>query len=135
MARSKIDLDPGIRDAVLLLWKAGFKTFTSCEGGKGHSFRHGTIGLELDVDYRSFQKKLVKFLRSQGMENFTISLVTDYSKGKSCVYLEGLDLLSAEKRRRVMETVRRKERKLRRQMRELGITEQSDSSVMPFGAF
>ena len=69
------------------------------------------------------------------MENFTISLVTDYSNGKSCVYLEGLDLLSAEKRRRVMETVRRKERKLRRQMRELGITEQSDSSVMPFGAF
>ena len=42
------DLDPGIRDAVLLLQKAGFKTFTSCEGGRGHSFRHETIGLVLD---------------------------------------------------------------------------------------
>ena len=87
MARSKIDLDPGIRDAVILLWKGGFKTFTSCEGGKGHSFRHGTIGLELDSDYRSFQKKLVKFLRSQGMEQFTVSLVTDYPAEKSVVYL------------------------------------------------
>lgn len=120
MARSKIDLDPGIRDAVLLLWKAGFKTFTSCEGGKGHSFRHGTIGLELDGDYRTFQKKLVKFLRSQGMKNFTISLVTDYPAGKSYVYLEGLDLLSADKRKKVIQVAKRRDRKLRRQMRELG---------------
>lgn len=29
------DLDDGIRDTVILLWKAGFRTFTSCEGGKG----------------------------------------------------------------------------------------------------
>jgi hypothetical protein len=115
----KIDLDPGIRDAVLLLQKAGFKTFTSCEGGKGHSFRHETIGLELDCDYRSFHKRLVMFLRSQGMENFTISLVTDYPKGKTVVYLEGLDLLSSNKRRRVIEAVRRKERKLRRELRDM----------------
>jgi hypothetical protein len=123
MARSKVDpndLDPGIRDAVLLLWRAGFKTFTSCEGGKGHSFRHETIGLELDGDFRSFQKKIVTFLRSQGIENFTISLVTDYPAGKSVVYLEGLDLLSPEKRRRVVETIGRKERRLRNQLRKLG---------------
>lgn len=123
MARRTIDLDPGIRDAVLLLWKVGFKTLTSCEGGRGHSFRHETIGLVLDGDYRSFQKRLVKFLRSQGMENFTISFVTDYPKGKSYVYLEGLDLLSAEKRRKVVESVKRRERTLRRQMRKLGISE------------
>ncbi len=64
MVRSKLDpsdLDLGIRDAVLLLWKAGFKTFTSCEGGKGHSFRHETIGLVLDCGYRSFQKRLARF--------------------------------------------------------------------------
>jgi hypothetical protein len=107
------DLDAGICDAVLLLREAGFKTFTSCEGGWGHSFRHETIGLELDGDYRSFQKKIVQFLRSQGMENFTISLVTDYPKGKSVVYVEGLDLLSSDKRRRVIQAVRRKERRLR----------------------
>jgi hypothetical protein len=119
MARSKLDttdLDPGIRDAVLLLREAGFKTFTSCEGGRGHSFRHETIGLELDGDYRSFQKKLVQFLRSQGMANFTVSLVTDYPAGKSCVYVEGLDLLSADKKKKVIEGVRRKERRLRRKL-------------------
>ena len=92
------ELDDGIRDTVVLLWKAGFRTFTSCEGGKGHSFRYGTVGLELDGDYFKFQKRLVEFLRSQGMQNFTISLVThfhpDYPEGKGSVYLEGLDLLS-----------------------------------------
>ena len=107
------DLDEGICDAVLLLNEAGFKTFTSCEGGWGHSFRHETIGLELDGDYRFFQKKLVGFLRSNGIENFTISLVTDYPKGRSFVYLEGLDILSADKKKRVIEAVRRKERRLR----------------------
>ena len=107
MAHSKLDLndiDPGIRDAVVLLRSAGFKTFTSCEGGKGHSFRHETIGLELDGDYRSFHKRLVKFLRSQGMRCFQVNLFTDYHpshpEGKSCVYLEGLDLLSPEKKKR-----------------------------------
>ena len=117
------DFDAGIHDAVGLLKCAGFKTFTSCEGGRGHFFRHETIGLELDGDYRSFQKKLVKFLHSQGKQVFTISLVTDYPAGKSNVYLEGLDLLSADKRKKVIEAVKRKERTLRHQMRELGITE------------
>ena len=110
------DLDEGICDAVLLLHKAGFKTFTSCEGGWGHSFRHETIGLELDGDYRFFQKKLVGFLRSNGIENFTINLVTDYPKGKSFVYLEGLDILSAAKKTKVIEAVKRKERRLRREL-------------------
>ena len=77
------DLDPGIRDAVLLLQKAGFKTFTSCEGGRGHSFRHETIGLELDGDYRSFQKRLVKFLRSQGMQCFQVNLVASQSRNNA----------------------------------------------------
>lgn len=116
MARSKpdpSDLDPGIRDAVLLLWQAGFRTFTSCEGGRGHSFRHETIGLELEGNYAAFQKRLVRFLRSQGMENFSISLVTDYPAGESVVYLEGLDLLSAENRRKVIQAVKRKGRRLR----------------------
>ena len=126
MARSKLypsDLDPGIRDVVLLLRKAGFKTFTSCEGGRGHSFRHGTVGLVLEGDFRSFHKKLVRFLRSQGMENFTVSLVIDYPEGKSCVYLEGLDLLSPDKKKKTIKAVMRKERKLHRLMRELGISE------------
>jgi hypothetical protein len=114
------DLDPGIRDAVLLLWAGGFRTFTSCEGGKGHSFRYGTIGLELEGGYPEFQKRLVEFLRSQGMQNFTISLVTDfhpdYPEGERCVYLEGLDLLSEDKRKQVIESSKRRERRLRREL-------------------
>jgi len=119
------DLDDGIRDTVVLLWKAGFKTFTSCEGGRGHSFRYGTIGLELEGEYPSFHKRLVGFVRSQGIQNFTVSLVTDYapehSKGKNCVYLEGLDILSEEKRRRVIQSINRRERRLRRRLRDFGL--------------
>jgi hypothetical protein len=37
----------------------------------------------------------------------------DYPKGKSFVYLEGLDILSSDKRRRVIQAVKRKERRLR----------------------
>ena len=61
-------------------------------------------------------------LAAKGMQNFTVSLVTNYTadhaKGKSCVYVEGLDLLSADKRRRVIETITRNERRLRRQLPE-----------------
>jgi len=53
------DLDQGIRDAVVLIQQGGFRTFTSCEGGRGHSFQHETIGIELEGSYSTFQKKLV----------------------------------------------------------------------------
>jgi hypothetical protein len=128
MPRNKLNpavLDPGIRDSVLLLRKAGFKTFTSCEGGKGHAFQRGTIGLELEGTFPSFQKKLLAFLRSHGMECFQISLHTSYHpnfpKGRICVYVEGSDLLPPEKKRTVMATMKRRERRLRQLMRELGI--------------
>lgn len=118
------NLDHGIRDAVVLLNQGGFRTFTSCEGGRGHTFQHETIGLELEGSYAAFQKRLVGFLRSHGMENLMVSLVTDYhpdcAKGKRCVYLSGLDLLSDEKRRKVMASIKRKERRLRRQLEEMG---------------
>jgi hypothetical protein len=127
MARRKLDprtLDPGIRDAVLLLRKAGFRTFTSCEGGRGHSFRHEIIGLELQGGYTGFHRRLVAFLRANGMWCFTVSLVTDYHpdhpQGKRWVYLEGLDILSAEKRRRVVAAAKRRETRLRRQMGAMG---------------
>ncbi len=115
------DLDHGICDAVVLLNEGGFKTFTSCHGGRGHAFQQETIGLELEGSYSAFQKKLVRFLRSHGMENFTISLVTDYPSGNRYVYLSGVDLLSGEKKERVMATIRRKERRLWRRLEELGL--------------
>lgn len=72
------DLDNGICDAVVLLNRGGFRTFTSCHGGRGHAFQQETIGLDIEGSYSAFQKKLVRFLRSHGMENFTISVVTNF---------------------------------------------------------
>ena len=38
-----MQLDPGIRNAVLILRSAGIETFESCEGGLGHAFDMPTI--------------------------------------------------------------------------------------------
>lgn len=35
------DLDDGIRDTVVLLWKAGFRTFASYEGERGGIAKNG----------------------------------------------------------------------------------------------
>lgn len=119
------ELDDGIRDAVLLLWQGGFQTFTSCEGGKGHSFRSGTVGLQLSGDYFDFQRRFVEFLRSHGRQNFTVSLVTDYHEGcpegESVVYVQGLDLLSDGKKKMAIESIKRKEQRLRRRLRERAV--------------
>jgi len=36
-------LDPGIVEAVRVLWEAGIETFESCEGGLGHSYAEPTV--------------------------------------------------------------------------------------------
>ena len=93
-------LDDGIRKTILLLRNAGFKTFTSCQGGRGHAFQHETIGLTLEGRYADFEKRLVRFLHAQGMRNFSLSLTTDFTsdcpEGKRFVYLSGLDVLSLD---------------------------------------
>lgn len=38
-----MELDPGIRDAVLILRAGGIETFESCEGGAGHAFSEPTV--------------------------------------------------------------------------------------------
>lgn len=38
-----MSMDPGIRDAVAILQKAGVETFESCEGGDGHAFVEPTV--------------------------------------------------------------------------------------------
>jgi hypothetical protein len=38
-----LDLDLGIRNAVLVLRSAGIETFESCQGGEGHAFPDPTI--------------------------------------------------------------------------------------------
>jgi hypothetical protein len=49
-------VDPGIRDAVLLLRSEGVETFESCEGGDGHAFPEPTIRFHGDAwaGYRAF---------------------------------------------------------------------------------
>jgi hypothetical protein len=115
-------LDEGIRETVMLLREAGFKTFTSCQGGRGHSFQHETIGMEVEGRYADFERRLVRFLHAQGMQNFTVSLTTDYtpecSKGKRFVYLSGLDILSLDEQRRVIGACKRKARLAVRQLRD-----------------
>ena len=41
--RRIIGLDPGIARAVEILREHGIRTFTSCEGGPGHSFSKPTV--------------------------------------------------------------------------------------------
>lgn len=115
---SKLDshtLDDGIRETVLLLRKAGYKTFTSCEGGKGHAFQEPTIGLRVKGDYFTFRDRLVKFLHSEGRRFFEIILVSSYHqkhpKGKHYVYLQGFDIASAEIRKKLRRSSRQKERR------------------------
>ena len=38
-----LDLDPGIKDAVLILKEGGIETFESCQGGRGHACPEPTI--------------------------------------------------------------------------------------------
>src|SRR5882724_3320349 len=51
-----LDLDPGIRQAVLVLRSAGVETFESCEGRAGHAFSDPTIKFQGGAwaGYRAF---------------------------------------------------------------------------------
>jgi len=109
-------LDDGIREIVLLLRKAGFKTFTSCEGGRGHPFQEPTVGLKLEGNYFRFRNRLVKFLHFHDRHFFEVTFVSSYHnnhpKGKHYVYIEGFDIASPEKRKKVMKSIKQRERKL-----------------------
>lgn len=109
-------LDDGIREIVLLLRKAGYKTFTSCEGGRGHPFREPTVGLKLEGDYFQFRVRLAQFLHSHGRWFFEITLVSSYHQkypqGKHYVYLVGFDIASPEKRKKIDRSIKQRERRL-----------------------
>ena len=109
-------LDDGIREAVLLLRKAGYKTFTSCEGGRGHAFPEPTIGLKVQGDYFRFRNQLVKCLHSQGRWFFEVTLVSSYHQtyphGKHYVYLQGFDMASPDKRKKICRSITQNDRRL-----------------------
>lgn len=51
-----LPIDPGIREAVLILRRGGVETFESCEGGEGHAFDAPTIKFHGDswAGYKAF---------------------------------------------------------------------------------
>lgn len=120
-------LDDGIREIVLLLRKARYKTFTSCEGGKGHPFPEPTVGLKFDGDYFQFRDRLVQFLHSHGRRFFEITLVSSYNRkyprGKHYVYLVGFDIASPEKRKKIDRLIKRRERRLVHRLERQGMGE------------
>lgn len=120
-------LDDGIREIVVLLRKARYKTFTSCEGGRGHPFREPTVGLKLDGDYFQFRDRLVQFLHAHGRRFFEITLVSsyhqNYPQGKHYVYLVGYDIASAEKRKKLDRSIKERERRLTQRLERDGMGE------------
>jgi hypothetical protein len=85
------DVDPGIRPIVKLLNEAGFETFTSCQGGEGHSFFRPTVGIFVHGDYFEFREKFVEFLKPH-VGRFILNLKSDHGFSRSAVtqtcYLE-----------------------------------------------
>lgn len=71
-----LEIDPGIRRAVLILRRAGVETFESCEGGEGHAFPEPTI----------------KFNGGQGAGFHALSVALDYdlpvSRLQRCYYVQ-----------------------------------------------
>jgi hypothetical protein len=115
--------DENFRGSVLMLWEGGYKIVVSCEGGRGHAFRYPTIGVKLVGDvgnYFEFRDHLAGFLRSRGCRAFETTLVTCYHPSyRNWVYVEGLDLVTPEKRKKFIETIRRRERRLDRLLEQL----------------
>lgn len=114
-------LDDGIREIVLLLRKAGYRTFTSCEGGRGHPFRDPTVGLKFKGDYFQVRDRLVQFLQAHDRRSFEITLVSSYPKGKHYVYLTGFDIASAEKRKKIGRSIKQRERRLTQRLKREGL--------------
>jgi hypothetical protein len=54
------ELDPLIRPVVMLLRDNGIKTYTSCQGGKGHCFPLPHIAFNVSQDYNQAWRKVVK---------------------------------------------------------------------------
>lgn len=120
-----ISIDDGIRDTVISLRMAGYHTFTSCEGGKGHAFSEPTVGLNYQGDYFAFRDRLVKFLYSHRRRLFEIILVSSYDhnhlNGKHYVYLKGFDIASPEKRKSMSRSIRQLEQNCLRQLEQNGL--------------
>lgn len=62
-------LDEKIRGIVSIMRWHGFVTFTSCQGGEGHSFKLPTVGI---MAKHSEKESVIKFLLSCEISDFSI---------------------------------------------------------------
>jgi hypothetical protein len=74
------ELDPLIRETVLLLRGAGFKTFSSCQGTKGHGYHLPTVRMNVDegASARQTRDRLIRFLADRQTTGFTVHCAYDY---------------------------------------------------------
>jgi len=75
------DVDTGIRPIVKLLNEAGYETFTSCQGGEGHSFFRPTVGIFVHGNYFEFREKFVEFLNPH-VSRFSLILRSEHVFGR-----------------------------------------------------
>lgn len=73
-----MELDPGIRRAVLILRQGGIETFESCEGGKGHAFPEPTVKFHGD---NSEGFKALAVAMTHHLPVLSVRLVWDFYDG------------------------------------------------------
>lgn len=86
-----LNIEPGVKPFVDKLMQNGFYTFSSCDGGNGHSFRKRTIKIDVDqptIGYsipkygeeKCFKRftKLCRFIESQKWTYCSVLLVRTY---------------------------------------------------------
>jgi hypothetical protein len=74
-------VDPGIAAVVNVLRQAGFDTFSSCEGGEGHSFKHPSVRVQGEPkDFMWLRQGMARCLIKAGYQGFYIKEVYGYQK-------------------------------------------------------
>lgn len=71
-------LDEGIRDFAQFLWKHGFSTVSSCQGGKGHPHTKPTVTIVPEGE--SFNQMIVRLMTVLSENNIKWVSISRYSK-------------------------------------------------------
>src|SRR5712692_4150402 len=87
-------LDSGIKEIVLSLYKVGFRTYASCQGGKGHCFSLPIVRMLPDEGKTAAEThiRLLKFMINLGIVGYTISCAYEYPTSDGILGGESIDL-------------------------------------------
>jgi hypothetical protein len=85
-------MDKEIIPYVQYLWDGGYETFTSCQGGKGHSFPKPIVGVSFGIapaEFGPFRDKLTEYLKKK-YPRFSINYKAAYGPTAwwQAVYIE-----------------------------------------------